>query len=377
MGAEIEAAGDIATGAVLAGTVEGATNAGGHGGDGDGHHGPCANCGAALTGPYCAQCGQAAHIHRSLHSLGHDILHGVFHFEGKIWRTLPELALRPGRLTRRYIVGERAKFVSPMALFLFTVFLTFAIFPYTAGTFVGMDGVPAGTDWRSEVRAEMAGKDAEIRRLEKQRAEPGISAERSAKLDARMADRKQEREAMTAVAEGDWAKLAEIGRQREKTTRADASFTFNTGWKSFDDLMNKGAKKANENPQLLLYKLKTSSYKYSWALIPLSIPFLWLMFFWRFDIKLYDHAIFATYSISFMMMLMILLSILSAIGVPVAIWGFALTFVPPLHMYKQLRSAYGPTSRAITLFRLCFLLVSVTFVLMMFGMMLAALGVMG
>ena len=55
-------------------------------------------------------------------------LHGVLHFEGKIWRTLPLLAWRPGELTRRYIDGERARFVSPIALFLFSVFLMFAVF---------------------------------------------------------------------------------------------------------------------------------------------------------------------------------------------------------------------------------------------------------
>ncbi len=51
---------------------------------------------------------------------GHDILHGVFHFEGTIWRTLPMLAFRPGELTR-------ARFVSPIALFLFSVFLMFTV----------------------------------------------------------------------------------------------------------------------------------------------------------------------------------------------------------------------------------------------------------
>ena len=63
----------------------------------------------------------------SLGAFVHDLLHGVFHFEGKIWRTLPLLAWRPGELTRRYIDGERARFVSPIALFLFIVFLMFAV----------------------------------------------------------------------------------------------------------------------------------------------------------------------------------------------------------------------------------------------------------
>jgi len=36
----------------------------------------------------------------------HDLLHGALHFEGKMWRTLPMLVLRPGKLTRRYIEGR-------------------------------------------------------------------------------------------------------------------------------------------------------------------------------------------------------------------------------------------------------------------------------
>lgn len=90
----------------------------------------CRNCGAKLSGGYCASCGQAANVHRSFESLAHDIFHSAFHFEGKFWRTIPELAFHPGRLTRRYIEGERAKFVSPMALFLFTVFLLYAVFAF-------------------------------------------------------------------------------------------------------------------------------------------------------------------------------------------------------------------------------------------------------
>ena len=86
----------------------------------------CPNCGAVRAGPFCQRCGQAAHIHHDLAGLGHDLAHGVFHFEGKFWNTLPLLVRRPGELTWRYVQGERAKFVTPMALFLFAVFLLFA-----------------------------------------------------------------------------------------------------------------------------------------------------------------------------------------------------------------------------------------------------------
>ena len=88
--------------------------------------GKCLNCGAPVIGHYCGNCGQPLHIHRSISAFWHDILHGVLHFEGKFWRTLPLLVWKPGELTRRYIHGERAKFISPMALFLFSVFMMFA-----------------------------------------------------------------------------------------------------------------------------------------------------------------------------------------------------------------------------------------------------------
>lgn len=76
---EIDAAGDIATGGLMAHAVE--PGPGGHGGGG---HGACANCGTPLIGSHCHACGQAAHVHRTMGAIGHDILHGVFHFEGKI-----------------------------------------------------------------------------------------------------------------------------------------------------------------------------------------------------------------------------------------------------------------------------------------------------
>ncbi|WP_341712473.1 DUF3667 domain-containing protein, partial [Erythrobacter sp.] len=90
--------------------------------------GACLNCGTQLIGEHCHACGQRAHLHRTLAAFGHDLLHGALHLDGKTWKTLPLLVFKPGQLTRRYIEGERARFVSPMALFLFSIFLMFAVF---------------------------------------------------------------------------------------------------------------------------------------------------------------------------------------------------------------------------------------------------------
>ena len=81
-----EATGTAAQGGLLARTAEreelGSPAAKGHT-DGT----ACLNCGTDLLGPHCHQCGQNAHVHRTLSAFFHDLLHGVLHFEGKIWRT--------------------------------------------------------------------------------------------------------------------------------------------------------------------------------------------------------------------------------------------------------------------------------------------------
>lgn len=302
---EGEAVADAVTGAIVAATLENELSAPGVRGR-EAVHEPCRNCGALLTGRFCAACGQAAHLHRSLLSLGHDILHGVFHFEGRIWRTLPELFFHPGRLTRRYIEGERAKFVSPMALYLFVVFVMFAVFSLIGGALLGDSAGKSviSTNWQS---SDIANADQKL---------------------------------------GSGHRLAE------------------------------GLKQAKENPSLLFYKLKINGYKFSWALIPMSVPFLWLLFFWRRDIRLYDHAIFATYSITFMMLLLILLSLAASAGVGSGIWGTALLVVPPVHLYAQLRGAFG-LSRSGALVRLFLLLIFTTVVLTLFTVLLLLIGVLG
>lgn len=93
----------------------------------------------------------------------HDLLHGALHFEGKLWRTLPMLGFRPGELTRRYIEGERARFVSPMALFLFSVFLMFAVFQlmgFTAPT--DISGGPPTEKSVDEAHDEISSRTAEV-----------------------------------------------------------------------------------------------------------------------------------------------------------------------------------------------------------------------
>src|SRR5262245_37759283 len=209
MSGEADAAGDVLTGAIIASAIEG--EAGKQGPDA---HGKCLNCGAQVNGAYCSACGQRVHLHRSLVHLGHDILHGVFHFEGKMWRTIPELMFHPGRLTRRYIDGERAKFVSPMALYLFTVFLMFAVFSFTTSNIFDSAKESVSGDvveqWKEGNEAAKEKTVDRIEAVQEQLKEKELSPEKRAELERKLSDLQSAQVVMDALAKGDWDALKNL-----------------------------------------------------------------------------------------------------------------------------------------------------------------------
>jgi Protein of unknown function (DUF3667) len=356
---ELEAAGDALTGAVIARAVEpdhGEGNAAGHG--------ACLNCGAALQGRHCHNCGQKAQVHRTLRSYGHDLLHSVFHFEGKIWKTLPMLAVKPGELTRRYIHGERAKFVSPLALFLFAVFLMFAVVSSLAGEMQTPDMQPIKVNLQGKPLAELD-KALKSERAREDALDLAIDKAR---------DAGQPTDALKAQSDAIDKEIDSIKSARNLILgKPDWTVTdLKTGWPALDA----GIEKANKNPNLLLYKLQSGAYKYSWALIPLSVPFVWLLFFWRRQFKVYDHAVFVTYSLTFMLFLTVALTAIGFSGAPQPIVPIAGTFIPPIHIYRQLRGAYG-VSRIGGIVRTFALSAFGGVVLMVFLMLLLLLGIMG
>ena len=93
-----------------------------------------------------------------------------------------------------------------------------------------------------------------------------------------------------------------------------------------------------KDPEQAVTNMQDAASKFSWLLIPLSLPFMWLLFPFSRKYRLYDHTVFVTYSLSFMMMLVILGGALIEVNLP-SLAGM-LFLVPPFHMYRQLRGAY-------------------------------------
>lgn len=238
------------------------------------HDALCANCSTPLIASHCHNCGQAAHIHSSLSAIFHEFVHGVMHFEGQFWNSLPLLAWKPGELTRRYINGERKRFMSPIALFLLAVFCTYAIFS------IGGSHVHENTIIEKNVNETT---------------------------------------------------VQEAGQDIERAT-----VNLDTGNRQ----LNAAIEQIKKNPQLVFYKVQANAYKFAWALIPLSLPFLWLLFPFSRRFRLYDHFVFVTYSISFALLLSVIARLFALTPLAsVGIYGALLYF--PIHMFRQLQGSYG------------------------------------
>lgn len=80
--------------------------------------GRCLNCGAALHGAFCAACGQrSVPADPTVVELAGDAWQELSGYDGRIAASFKGL-LHPGRLTLEYLSGHRARYLSPIRLYL-------------------------------------------------------------------------------------------------------------------------------------------------------------------------------------------------------------------------------------------------------------------
>lgn len=247
----------------------------------------CANCGTTLLGHYCHECGQQGHLHNKLGHLLHEFVEGIAHFDGRLWRTLPLLAWRPGRLSRDWIEGKRARYVAPLHIFLFALFLMFTI-----PTFIKYpsDGV------------------VKINGVEMQKGE-----------EAREALMKQQREQIDAHK----AKPGEAQDNAEKFARSASEFFV----------------KKSEHADYYMLKIKSLLYKFGFLMAPISMLILWLLLFYKRGYSLYDHGTVALYGLGFTALVFSFAEVL-----PPSIreiWVFLMMVFIPIHAVRHLKVAYA------------------------------------
>jgi len=79
----------------------------------------CLNCGATLPGAFCPACGQKAQAARQpVGTLLRESFTEMFGLDGRFWRSVGALLVRPGHLTREYVAGRRMRYLRPLRLYL-------------------------------------------------------------------------------------------------------------------------------------------------------------------------------------------------------------------------------------------------------------------
>lgn len=100
----------------------------------------CLSCAAAITGPYCWNCGQKNDdMRRSSLALARDFVKDTFAFDSRMWRTLGLMAVVPGKVPSSYSHGQRSKYTPPVRMFLFVSFLFFLTLGLTHTMFVAIE----------------------------------------------------------------------------------------------------------------------------------------------------------------------------------------------------------------------------------------------
>lgn len=90
----------------------------------------CLNCGQPQTGNenFCSYCGQKNSTKKlSFGVFVNNIFSGFFSYDSRFWTTFIPLLTKPGKVSKQYIEGKRARFVNPFQLYLNVSIIFFII----------------------------------------------------------------------------------------------------------------------------------------------------------------------------------------------------------------------------------------------------------
>jgi hypothetical protein len=119
----------------------------------------CENCGAAMAGPFCAQCGQhAVDYRRSFRYVIADILDSFLSWDSKFVATIGWLIARPWHLTNQFLAGRRVRYVHPLRVYLLASILFFFVVNYWAKS-IHADASKLSADDRADIAAELNDPD--------------------------------------------------------------------------------------------------------------------------------------------------------------------------------------------------------------------------
>lgn len=86
----------------------------------------CKNCETQFVGQYCPNCGQhIKELERPIRFMFVDFMGTIVSFDTRLVKTLLAILFKPGKLTKDFVEGKRARYMPP---FRFYVFISFVMF---------------------------------------------------------------------------------------------------------------------------------------------------------------------------------------------------------------------------------------------------------
>lgn len=151
----------------------------------------CENCGAPLTGNYCAQCGQPAiDYRRSFRHVLVDVLDSFLNWDSKFFATIGLLIARPWYLTNEFLAGRRVRYLHPLRLYLLASILFFFAVSYLAKSMHIDSGQPLSPEARVKLEEQLKREDLkpkERAKIEKKLKRKNLPPEAAAKLEEALA----------------------------------------------------------------------------------------------------------------------------------------------------------------------------------------------
>jgi len=329
---------------------------------------PCGNCETPLQGPYCHTCGQLAEeFHKSVWSLFMEALESFFHFDGRLWRTLPNLVIRPGSLTHSYLSGKRQAQIPPFRMFLVTLLIVFLVGHYASGdrpqtseqARAAAGEMTPSQEARAEFRRNVM-EDQSLTPAEKETqlaAAEGRWADFGAALGQDIAEKSAEANAASARTAGAGEKAA-AGAGRSKGDGSgirmdedDEVRLFGKENQAATDWFRKRVQAINDDPERFFLVLEVWAHRVAVLALPVSALILSLLFVFQRRFYVFDHLVFSMHSLAFQLLLLTTIFILGALVGPVAWW---LLLAAPAHLFAHMRGTYA-TSVIGTLLRMAVL----------------------
>jgi hypothetical protein len=322
---------------------------------------PCENCGQVVPDRFCSTCGQlAANFHRPFWELIGGSLGDMFSLDSRLFRSVPMLMFRPGRMTRNYLDGKRARYVPPFRMFLLASVIFF-LTVFTVSDELGwFDGF--GLDLAPESGFSFGPQGGDTQ------SAPGEMTEPLEKADV-------ERQSPELIAEGaldaekglpfadlllpngkiDRAGLKQLVEDRAEPNSDPAALA--TAYMAANQ-----AATVYENQDRFGARLRQWAPRFSILFLPVFSLILMLIFAWHRRIYVFDHLIAGLHFQTFLYVLGTALLIAAAALPHSAGWLVAGGFLAVVvYLYRMLRVTYG-TGRILSAFR--------TAILLIFGMIL-------